>query len=390
MLSTFVYLILAVLILMFMITIHEVGHYVAGKLLGFKINEFSIGFGKALYKRTSKKTGEVFAIRLIPLGGYCAFEGDDADSLDGKTEVNEQLREEGAKDVIPFSKMPPWKRLIVLFSGAFFNFLSAILFAVILLMAVGYNNVVVVGKMANEAPTENRWLEGQTIHAIQREGSDKFEKFTLLKSFTNVLGKCNEGDTITVQYSADGKTILTGTLIVKKLTPADGSEDYVGIGIITRDAGNPSNAAHIKYVKMGFFPAIGKSFMFCFELAWMVLSFFGLLIAGKISLSSVGGPITTVSVMTQSLSAGFINILILVPLISVNLAVFNLLPVPALDGARMVFVGIEWARGKPINPKLENKIHFIGIICLFAFVFIADINHLIHSCFYLLTGRLRL
>ena len=109
------YLLLALLILLVMVTIHEFGHYLAGKILNFKINEFSIGFGKSLYSHTSKKTGEVFSIRLIPLGGYCAFEGEEAG-----TDVP------GA-----FNKMAPWKRLIVLFCGPFFNILSAVLFSII-------------------------------------------------------------------------------------------------------------------------------------------------------------------------------------------------------------------------------------------------------------------
>ena len=101
------YVLLAIVILLFMITIHELGHYTAGKILKFKINEFSVGFGKTLFSKT-KKNGEVFSIRLIPLGGYCAFEGEDT--------ANENSDS--------FNAQAPWKRLIVLFSGAFFNFLS--------------------------------------------------------------------------------------------------------------------------------------------------------------------------------------------------------------------------------------------------------------------------
>ena len=117
------YLLLALAILLTMVVIHEFGHYIAGKILKFKINEFSIGFGKSLFSRKSKKTGEVFSLRLIPLGGYCAFEGE----------------EEGSEHEGAFNKQAPWKRLIVLFSGAFFNILSGIIFSIILLCATGYD-----------------------------------------------------------------------------------------------------------------------------------------------------------------------------------------------------------------------------------------------------------
>ena len=99
-----------------MVLIHELGHYVAGKILKFKINEFSIGFGKAIFSKT-KKSGEKFSLRIFPLGGYCAFEGENEDGTDNPQAFNNQK---------------PWKRLIVLFMGAFFNFLSAIIFSFIL------------------------------------------------------------------------------------------------------------------------------------------------------------------------------------------------------------------------------------------------------------------
>ena len=101
---TVVYILIALLVLLLLITVHEFGHYVTGKLLGFKINEFSIGFGKALYKKT-KKNGEVFSVRLVPLGGFCAFEGEDEENPSPKA----------------FNNQKPWKRMIVLAGGVFFN-----------------------------------------------------------------------------------------------------------------------------------------------------------------------------------------------------------------------------------------------------------------------------
>ena len=112
------YILLAIVVLLFMVMIHELGHYVAGKILKFKINEFSVGFGPKLLQKT-KKNGEKITLRALPLGGYCAFEGED---------------EEGNETPEAFNNQKPWKRLIVLFSGAFFNFLSGIIFSFILLL----------------------------------------------------------------------------------------------------------------------------------------------------------------------------------------------------------------------------------------------------------------
>ena len=114
------YLAIALLILMLMVTIHEFGHYIAGKIFKFKINEFSIGFGKAIYSK-QLKNGEIFSIRVVPLGGYCAFEGEDEDESKSTSEK-------------AFNKEAWWKRLIVLFNGAFFNIVSAVIFSFILLV----------------------------------------------------------------------------------------------------------------------------------------------------------------------------------------------------------------------------------------------------------------
>ena len=120
---TAIYILLALLVFGLLILIHEFGHYIAGKILKFKINEFSIGFGKAIYSK-QLKNGEVFSIRLVPLGGYCAFEGEDEDETKAASEKC-------------FNNEAWWKRLIVLFNGAFFNIVSAVIFSFILLISVG-------------------------------------------------------------------------------------------------------------------------------------------------------------------------------------------------------------------------------------------------------------
>ena len=160
---------IAIVILLVMVTIHEFGHYIAGKALGFKINEFSVGFGPAIFKKRSKKTGEIFALRVIPLGGYCAFDGEDYEEETEKEEVNEPLFEEFPKaeeaeeakqvesiqedkeevqnppeqkeEEYPepkgekFNDQPPWKRIIVLVAGATMNYLLA-LFLIVLMFGI--------------------------------------------------------------------------------------------------------------------------------------------------------------------------------------------------------------------------------------------------------------
>jgi len=415
------YILLAICVLLFMITVHEFGHYTAGKLLKFKINEFSIGFGKAIFSKT-KKNGEKFSLRIFPLGGYCAFEGEDED----KENV------EGS-----FNSQKPWKRLIVLFMGAFFNFLSAIIFSVIFLMAFGYSDRIQVKTVDTPAFVEIQnidWLkEGDVIHAVNgKETNFLYDEYftTLISDFDvnedfivsvyrngqnvdlnikkswfacesevdGVYGKLYALDGVNFNYAVDTTSTPGQYKIYNINSPAqtftadaDGivtvQEIRDGIAIsetfyLADNAGDISISSSrigvtTQNYKYGFFEAIGRSFYFCFAWAYKILIILWQIISGQVALSNVGGTVTTIVTIAEVSQSSIANLLLLIPLISINLAVFNLLPFPALDGARMVFVLIEWIRKKPINRKVEGTIHFIGLCILLAFVFIVDILHFV-------------
>ena len=332
------YIALAILVLLLMITIHEFGHYTAGKILKFKINEFSIGFGKALFTKT-KKNGEVFSIRLVPLGGYCAFDGEDTNNeTDGS-----------------FNAQKPWKRLIVLFCGAFFNFLSAIIFSVVLLAVIGNGQV-----MVNNIEGVNNSVDRLQVGDIITHCND--EKISFFNPIGNITQNFDIGEDIkmTIIRNGEKKEIV----VQKYSTVQEGKE----VGII---------GMQNSYVRLSFGNALLQAVPFTFEMAWQCLVILGQLIVGKYGLKDFGGPITTIGYIADAGAISMYNLLLLIPLIAVNLAVFNLLPIPALDGAKMVFVLIEWIRGKPINRDVENKIHTVGLILLFAFVVIVDFIHLI-------------
>ncbi|MBQ9793217.1 MAG: RIP metalloprotease RseP [Clostridia bacterium] len=425
--TTILYIFLAIVVLLFMIMIHEFGHYTAGKLLKFKINEFSIGFGKAIISKT-KKNGEKFSLRIFPLGGYCAFEGEDEDEKDNPNAFNAQK---------------PWKRLIVLFMGAFFNFLSAIIFAVVFLMAFGYSDRVQIKSVEVPAFVQetDAWLKkGDVIHAV----NGKETNFIYDEYFTTLVSEYDVGEDFVVSVYRDGKNIdLTiqkswfakdtktgvinaGTVNEKEVTlyslddenfdyyieNDDGqlkvfhkdrkdrsfsvnAENMVTIEVVSNgttakesfyveDLGDGSYSISSSKIgvitqnyRYGFFEAIGRSFVFCFGWAWKILLILGQLITGKLAITSMGGTVTTIVTIAEVTQTNIASLLLLIPLISINLAVFNLLPFPALDGARMVFVFIEWIRKKPISRKVEGTIHFIGLMALLVFVVIVDILHFV-------------
>ncbi len=339
------YVIIALLALMAMIVIHEFGHFLAGKLLGFKIEEFGIGFGPAIFKRTLK-SGMLFSIRPIPLGGFCQFEGEDEDVEGSPTAFNNQK---------------PWKRIIVLISGALFNFVSAIIIICIFFTAYGQVLPTIKGvyETAPEA-TQQYMQEGDVILRV----NGRQVNILMPDDFSAMLNKY-EGEVEFKVLHASGET--------ETFTLTRGDYSYVDEDGNTVDANGFGFLMQLGPVKLNFFRSLGRSFGFAFYIVYQVLAILGSLITGKLGMSAVGGSITTVKAIADATSYGFSSFMYVVCILSANLAIMNLLPLPALDGGRVVFTLIEWIIGRPINRKVEGIIHFVGLIALFGFAIFADV-----------------
>lgn len=379
---------LAVAILLVMVTIHEFGHYVAGKILGFKINEFSVGFGPAIFKKRSKKTGELFALRIVPLGGYCAFDGEDEDDeADEPTaQENEQPFEEitkktrEAQEEYPepkgerFNDQPPWKRIIVLLAGATMNYILAVFLIVLMFTAVGRPLYKVVKENPNpnpEATAQTAVVEGadglQTDDIILKI-NDKH--VYMITDYMDALDGKKAGDTVAVTVLRDGERIKVPMVLaidadIKNLSDTNTLLHSMGIyGLYTVTE------------KQGAMESVGHSFAYSVKIGGTVLRSLGELLTGKLGLNAMGGPVTTIKVTSQAASSGLLSFLNIAAFIGVNLAVFNLLPIPALDGCKVIFCIIEWIRKKPVNRKVEAMIHFIGIVFLFGFSILVDLLQL--------------
>ncbi len=404
--STVLYVFLAICILLLMVLIHEFGHYIVGRMLGFKINEFSIGFGKAIFSKINKR-GEKISLRIFPLGGYCAFEGegDDEDdeiktektdkvdknqedkktetknlNVDKKetTEIIKEINEITTSDVDSiktkkqynkdaFNNQKAWKRLLVYGAGVFFNFLSAILFSFILLVSYGYDipqaKIITAGELQN--------LQDRTIliYSTELNQDDVIVKVnghrisiltgTLSEQLSNI--EPNTDFTITVKSKNKEREIVVQYTVYSE---EDGISDY-------------SNLYSMQPYKHSFFEALGRSFEISVGFAWVVLKGFWQIITGQIAFSQLGGPISTIGMITTITQSGLMNFMILLPLLAANLAVFNFLPIPALDGSHAVFTLLEWIFGKPVvSRKVENYIHFYGLLILLLFVIVVDIVHI--------------
>ncbi len=398
-------ILLAVMILLAMVTIHEFGHYVAGKLLGFKINEFSVGFGPAILKKRSKKTGELFALRVIPLGGYCAFDGEDEADEEKEETPFEEMQTENADEggVIEaksekeeeypepkgekFNDQPPWKRIIVLLAGATMNYLLALLIIVTMFAFMGRPAYEVI---KGEPTIESSWESVNTYKYGLRTGdvilSVDGKTVYLATDISDALDGKKKGDIVDIYVLREGEKTLVELPLVEDANVknmSDNSAIFFSLGIAYREVidgemkltrGGALNSATIRE---GFFETIGHSFVYSFKIGGMVLRSLGELLTGKLGIDTMGGPITTITVTAEAASSGMLSFLNIAAFIGVNLAVFNLLPVPALDGCKVIFCIIEWIRKKPVNRKVEAMIHFGGIIVLFGFAILVDILQLL-------------
>lgn len=367
------YILIAIIVLLLMVLIHELGHYVAGKLLKFKINEFSVGFGPKIFQKKNK-SGELISLRAFPLGGYCAFDGETDEDKDNPNAFNNQK---------------PWKRLIVLFSGAFFNFISGIIFSFVLLVSSGYD-LVQVKSVGNNSINCNCFQSGDVIYGVENKQIDfvKDDYFaSLITEYLQTDYKTYDGN-ITVEinkYVEDGKTYYMVKTPITYNVKRDGEKisvegyintiynengEYSGWSLLTSNEENDAEFG-LKTYRYGFVEALGNAIPFTCKWAWKVLVIFGQLLTGKLSITSLGGPVTTVTMIANFTQQNML--LLLLPLIAVNLAVFNLLPIPALDGFQMIFVAIEWIRKKPVKREVVNIINNVGLILLFGFVIVVDI-----------------
>ncbi len=319
------FILLAIFILGVLIMVHEVGHYVAGRLLKFEIFEFAIGMGPKLFSK--EKKGIKYSLRAIPFGGYVAFD-------------NEESIEKGQ---LKFHKNPIWKRIIVILAGPVMNVVTAYVLVVLLLSAIGIpsETIPVVGTVSQGTPAYEAGLQvdDEFIYADDTAIEGKYD------NLYSVLSK-NQGEPIDFVVLRDGENIeLT---IAPEYIEA---EDRYMIGIVLS----------YSYETVPFGQALTKGFSYSVELIKELLTFlFGLITRGE-GFNDVAGPVGSIGIIANTAqNQDFSYFLNLVAFISMNLGVFNLLPFPPLDGSKLVLFGVEGIRRKPLTVEQEGMIQMIG------------------------------
>ena len=343
------YVIVAILIFGVLIATHELGHFVSAKLLGVKVNEFSIGMGPAIITR--EKGDTLYSLRALPVGGYCAMEGEDDDSADPRA----------------FGRAAMWKKLIILCAGAAMNFVTGVILCLILVMP--YVNLIrpEIVSFAEGFPLEGETglMAGDRILSIDGERIYLYDNVTLFFSRSN-------GKTMDLVVERNGENVrLDDFPLYPREYMVDGKPQLrYGINFLVEPATFGGK------LREGWFMAV--------DFVRLVRLSIGDLISGTAGLRDLSGPVGIVDVMSDVGSAAattfaaFYNLTYLAALIAVNLAVMNLLPLPALDGGRIFFLllnGLLYGLfRKKIDPKYEGYVHMAGLAALMALMLMVTLS----------------
>ena len=319
----------AVLLFLVLIIIHEFGHFIAAKLLGVRVNEFAVGFGPKLF---SKQIGETkYAFCLFPLGGYCAMEGED----------------EGSKDPKAFCNKAAWRRFLIVVMGAVFNLVLGLIIVAIILAPSDRFATTTIAEFAENSVSSQKLEVNDKI--LEVDGRKIFTTYDLSYAFTNVKdGK------IDIKVLREGEKVLLKDV-------AFSSAEEQGITYLEVDFRvYGKEKSFVSFVK----ETVNTSISYC-AVIWRSLID---LIGGKYGISAVSGPVGTAVAIGNAAKQSLMNILPIMALITINLGIFNLLPFPALDGGRLVFILFEMVTRKPVPQKYESVVHAIGFIILIGFM----------------------
>lgn len=332
------YVLLALVLLGVLITVHEFGHFLASRLCGIPVKEFSIGFGPKLLQWKSRKHETVFSIRPIPLGGYCMFFGDTDDDPDGKMK----------DDPRNYNNAPVWKRMISVFAGPAMNFVLAFVVAVVMMAAYGvtattpYIYAVDEGKPAAQAGL----MPGDVFVAVR--GIDMTDATVM--DVSSAIGDISQGAAVELTMRRGEEEMEFA--IVPEFNEDEGR--YM-IGITLQQG----------YEDLPNGQVIPAAWNICAEASTVILKSLGKLVTTGEGLDQTAGPVGVIQLVAEETAQGGLDTyLYLMVIISINLGLMNLLPIPGLDGSRLVFMVIEAIRRKPVSQRIEAVVHLCGYVLL--------------------------
>ncbi len=340
--------IIAIFIFSILVLFHELGHFLLAKKNGIRVNEFSLGLGPTLAGFTRGETK--YSIKLLPFGGACMMEGEDGDSTDEKA----------------FNNKSVWARISVVVAGPIFNFIMAFVFSVILVLCIGYDKPQVYDVIEDYPAQEAGMQAGDTILSMNGKKMHFYREVTMYSIF-------HPGKELDIVYERDGER--HETTIQPRFDEEQGRYliGFYGSGV-------QKKANFVEAVQYGAYTVK----------YWIstTIDSLRLLVTGGVSMKELSGPVGIVKTIGDTYDASredgvfyvFVNMLNMAILLSANLGVMNLLPIPALDGGRLVFLLVEVIRRKKIDPEKEGMVHFVGLMLLMVlmvFVLFNDIRNIL-------------
>ena len=343
-------LLATIFVLGVLVFLHEFGHFIVAKIVGVRVNRFSLGFPPRLI---GKKIGETdYCISAIPLGGYVKLAGMIDESLD-KTPLRGEPWE--------FQSKPWLYRLGVILAGPLSNYLVAILLfaGLVLTKGIGYVKDTTVGEVISEYPAEKAGIRvGDRIVAINGQPVTRWEDMTEI-----IHSRPNQE--VTVEWERDGQKFVAVIHTRAQKAPVDGDIREIGlIGI----------GPKVYTRKVGLFSAIGYGAKRTVYLTKLIYVSLKKIITGTESIRSLGGPLIIAKLAGESARTGWDSVFALMAFLSLNFAILNLLPIPALDGGHMLFLIIEGIIRRPVPTKVKMIIQQIGMVIIFALIILVLFN----------------
>lgn len=339
----FLYVLLAIFIFGVLILIHEAGHFLFARLFRVTVHEFAIGMGPKVISHTSKKSGIAYSLRLLPFGGFVSMAGEDEESDDPNA----------------FNRKPVWQRFIITAAGAAVNLLAGILVMGILVATSKALPSTTIHHFDEKSTSVQYLQEKDQITAV-----DGTRVYTFNDLLYEIMRKGVEPIDITVKRN--GTEITVADVVFPTITDSGvvfGNVDFIPYA----EAKTPLNILKHACVRSAS----------TIKMIWESLYD---LVSGRYGVEAVSGPVGVTQAMSEAASTGIANLVYLAVVISMNLGIMNLLPLPALDGGRLVFLLVEGIRRKPVSPRIEGYIHFAGLavlMLLMVFVTFKDIIGLI-------------
>ncbi|MBR4539784.1 MAG: site-2 protease family protein [Clostridia bacterium] len=360
---TVLYVLAAIVMLGVMVTVHEAGHFFAARMTGIPVKEFSIGMGPKLVSWKRKKHETQFSVRLIPAGGYCMFYGED--DTEGK---------EAKEDPRSIGKFAPWRRMITIFMGPAMNFVLALIVAAALYGAVGEDSQgyfiapQVVSVEAGSPAEQAGILPGDSLETVNGQSAVGVTEDGTAWNLTALINSYQEGGEPLTLGVRRGEEPLTLRLSPKY--SETGKRYLIGVSL------NPGYVP--VYTPVGVFRAVQLGADYCVRAAGAIVGALKDLITTGAGLEQTSGPVGIVKLIAEetqksaaeSVREAFLTYGELLVMISVNLGLFNLIPIPGLDGSRLVFLLIEAIRRKPVPQKVEAYVHMAGYVLLFGLMIV--------------------